>query len=501
MKKSTYIMLVVAWLAMGTSCTKFSDDINKNPNLPTKASNAQLLTYAINRIPAAIESPTGILYAQHWSEKPYTDDSRYTVLNFDFYGIYSGALTNLKTILDTKEFNVNDGSKANQLAVARILRAWFYWHMTDRWGDIPYKDALQGLANFTPAYTKQQEIYTDLFKELKEAAAQIDNGNKVAGDILFKGDMDKWRRFANSIRMLMGLRLSKVDAAKGKAEFADALAGGVIDNNSDNAVYVHLADETNESYWAYVFFTQERQWYWAGKTLLDYMKPLNDPRIKTFADPATNGGYHGVPYGLDGNAVGQIPSASVSLTGIHVRTQNSPCYVITNAQLLFAIAEAAKLNWIAGGDVVAAEKYTAAIEASVRQWNRLSFNAYDPGQDPQKEDANYDAKDQGDITGLAAYLAQPAIAYNAAGALKQIGYQRWVHLYMNGYEAWAEWRRTGYPELAPAPNNGAVQIPRRQGYPVKEQNINNEHYKAAISAQPGLNGKDDLTGRMWWDKP
>jgi hypothetical protein len=101
---------------------------------------------------------------------------------------------------------------------------------------------------------------------------------------------------------------------------------------------------------------------------------------------------------------------------------------------------------------------------------------------------------------LAAYLAQAEVAYNSANALKQIGYQRWLHLYMNGYEAWAEWRRTGYPVLTPAPDNGGTPIPRRQAYPVKEQNINADNYRAAISAQPGLNGKDDLTGRVWWDQ-
>src|SRR6185295_1210318 len=117
-------------------------------------------------------------------------DSRYISVNFDFYGIYSGQLQNLQTILNSKTFNVNDGSKANQLATARILRAYFYWHMTDRWGDIPYFNALKGKDNFTPKYDAQKDVYYDLLKELKEAAAQIDDGNPVAGDILYAGDMD-----------------------------------------------------------------------------------------------------------------------------------------------------------------------------------------------------------------------------------------------------------------------------------------------------------------------
>jgi hypothetical protein len=298
----------------------------------------------------------------------------------------------------------------------------------------------------------------------------------------------------------MALRLSKADAAKGKLEFTDALNAGVLNDNSQNAVFVHLADAPNQNYWYAVVNVLNRPWYWASKTLVDNMKPLNDPRLKTFADVNGSGVYNGLAYGLDGNAVGGIPSSSISFIGVHVRTQNAPTYVTTYAQVLLAIAEANKLNWLPGGDVDAKAKYTAAIEASVRQWNRISFQAYVDSTDKQVERIPYSAKDVGDTAGLAAYLAQPEVAYNSTEALKKIAYQRWLHLYMNGYEAWAEWRRTGYPVLTPAPNNGNIPIPRRQAYPVKEQNINGDNYRTAISAQPGLSGKDDLNGRVWWDQ-
>ncbi|SEN22540.1 Starch-binding associating with outer membrane [Niastella yeongjuensis] len=251
MKKLLSIQLVVALLITGTGCTKFSDDINVDPNAPSKASNAQLLTYSISQMANVIESVSGLLYVQHWSEKPYTDNSRYTVVNFDFYDIYTQPLQNLQTILNARNFDINEGSVNNQKAVARILKAWFFWHMTDRWGDIPYFNALKGKDNFSAGYDKQKDIYYDLMKELKEAAAQIDNGNKVVGDLLYT-DMASWKRFANSMRLLMALRLSKADPAKGKAEFLDALNSGVFTDNSQNAVYIHLADAANQSYWYYV---------------------------------------------------------------------------------------------------------------------------------------------------------------------------------------------------------------------------------------------------------
>jgi hypothetical protein len=502
MQKTTCIIIAFAALVMTNGCKKFSDDINTSPNNPTSASNAQLLTYAIDQLPGLVESLSGALYTQQWSEKPYTDNSRYISVNFDYYSIYSGALENLQTILTTQNFVVADGSKNNQLAVARILRAFFFWHTTDRWGDIPYSEALKGKGNFTPKYDAQKDIYYDLLKELKEAALQIDNGNPVKGDILYSGDMSSWRRFANSMRAIMALRLSKIDAVKGKQEFADAITAGVLTDNSQSAVYVHPANAAKQNYWYYVVNVQGRPWYWASKTIVDYMKPLGDPRLKIFADPTpASGDYAGVPYGLDGNAIGAISSQNVSFIGIHIRTQNAPCYIITYAQMLLAIAEADKLGWLAGGDADAVLKYKAAIEASVRQWNRNSFKTYNDALNKQVEAVPYDKTDKGDTTGLAAYLLQPAVVYDPVNALQQIGYQRWVHLYMNGYEAWAEWRRTGYPVLTPAPNNNNIPIPRRQAYPSSEPNINTTNYKTAVQAQPGLNGKDDLTGRVWWDKP
>jgi hypothetical protein len=496
MKPTKYI--IGFFILLVTGCTKFNKDINIDPNNPSTASNAQLLTYAINQIPGTIETTYPSLYTQQISDKIFTDNSRYTTVNFDFYWIYSGPLQNLQTILETKSFNVTDGSKANQLAVARILKAYFFWHITDRWGDVPYFDALKGKDFFTPKYDNQKDIYYDLLKELKEAAAQIDNGNPVAGDILYDGDMDNWRRFANSMRMLMALRLSKIDPAKGKTEFADALNAGPFTSNSQNAVFKHLADEKNQNYWYYVYSIQNRKWVAISEPLVNYMKPLADPRLPVFADPAVNGGYVGMPYGIPDGAV--VSANSVSFQGVHLRTQNAPTYITTYAQVLLAIAEADKLGWLPGGDADAAAKYYAAIEASVRQWNRKSFEGYIV-KTPPEPDKDYNPDDPGDITGLATYIAQPGVVYDPANAIQQIAYQRWVHLYMNGYEAWAEWRRTGFPTLAPAPNNNNIPIPRRQAYTTTEQGLNENNFNAAIQAQPGLNGKNDLNGRVWWDKP
>lgn len=477
MKKLSYIFILLAGVTglSLNSCTKFSDSINKNPNLPDTFSNPKLLTYAIQKLTTTTETSYGLLYIQHLSEKIYTDASRYINIDFDFADFYADPLMNLRFIIDTKRFNDAEGSANNQIAVARILRAYYFWHITDRWGDIPYREALQGKAKIDPAYNSQKDIYTDLFKELKEAGAQLEEDNPAQGDILYYGDSNRWKRLAGTIHALMALRLSKVDPDWGKAEFQSALTTGIFESNADNAIFQHLSETAYENYWYYVYSVQGRRWYCVSKPLVDFMKPLDDPRLSAYAATNNDDEYVGMPYGLEGKDAQNIAAGSVSFQASGIRARTAKAYIITYAQALLARAEAAKLGWIPGGDGTAAADYKSAITASVAQWT-------------------------GGDDGLAAYLAQPAVVYNPATAIKQIAYQRWVHLYMNGYEAWAEWRRTGYPTLTPAPDNGNKPIPRRQGYPLSERNINTANYNAAVQAQPGLNGKDDLNGRVWWDK-
>jgi hypothetical protein len=155
--------------------------------------------------------------------------------------------------------------------------------------------------------------------------------------------------------------------------------------------------------------------------------------------------------------------------------QNSPVYLVTYAQALFARAEAAKLGWITGGDATAKTNYEAAITASIGQWT-------------------------GSTATVSAFLAQPKIVYDPANAIKQIATQRWVHLFLHGYEAWAEWRRTGFPELVAAQGANANQIPRREAYPTIERSNNTANYNTIVAAFP-YGGSDDLNARVWWDKP
>jgi hypothetical protein len=468
---SRLLYFLLANTILLTSCKKFDGSLNVDPNKATKASGTQLIANAERWLPDISSSPYGVHYPQHLSNTSFTDNSRYTTVNFNFYSWYTGPLMDLQTVLNST-LDGNEGPVANQIAVAKILKSYFFWFLTDRWGDIPYSEALKGKDDFTPKYDKQKDIYDSLFKLLDEANASFVTGN-IKNDIMYNGDVTKWKKLGNTIHMLMALRLSKVDAAKANTEFNKALTNGIMAANADNFAYPHLSDPTNENFWYTQMNRMGRLWYAVSKPMVDYMLPLNDPRLPVFANKNAAGNYVGLDYGLPGSTT--VVINNYSLLGDKLRLQNAPVYLVTYAEALFAKAEAAKLGWITGGDATAKTNYESAIQNSILQWT-------------------------GSTTGASTYIGQAGVLYDPNNAIQQIATQRWVHLFLHGYEAWAEWRRTGFPLLVAAPGANGNKIPRREGYPVQERSNNGDNYNAAVAAFP-YGGADDLNARVWWDKP
>lgn len=463
---------MVAGVMLLTSCGDFGD-LNQDPNRPSSPLTSSLLTGAQRNVSGLIGDATSVLYVQHLSEKQYTEASRYQTIYFNFNDFYSGPLMNLQRIieLNTDEATKNDvlsaGSNENQIAVARILRAYFYSVLTDRWGELPYSEALRGADNFSPSYDTQEFIYNDLLKELKEAAAQINTGSgAVRGDFLFNGNMENWKRFANSLRLVLSLRLSNVAPNIGQTNFQEAYAGGLL---TADFMYPYLADANNQNPWFARYLT--RVDYALSNTLYDYMHPLNDPRLPVFADPAAEtGSINPMPYGVTNTVAGSITNAAVSYLGAAFRGQSSRLGILTQAQLHFSLAEAAHRGWISES---AETHYYNGIRASFNQFG--VFNQ-----------ANFDA-----------YVAQQDVSWNSSRAYELIGNQKWVAMFLQGFESWSEWRRLGYPELSPAVDamNQSRQIPRRQAYPTTERDINTSNYNEAVSRQ----GDDTLDTRIWWD--
>lgn len=479
MKK--YLKYIVVALVCGgglSSCTNEFDKINIDPNNPEEPHTGLLISSAIRQIGNQSNGIAGWakdLYPQYMSEIVYTNESRFQNKVYSFSPYYDGPLFDLQTVINLNEdpetvgkpYVLTGGTSDNQIAVSRILKAFYFMHMTDRWGMIPYSEALQGEANLMAKYDSQEEIYKSIFSELKEAADQIDNSGSISGDILFGGDLSKWKTWANTLRMTAALHLSEVDEATAKLEFTEALAAGVIASNDENVLFKYLKDANNQNPLYDNYFVGKRYDYAVSDVIIEHLIATKDARLSVYANAAiASGDYVGMPYGLAA-AVDELNRETVSLVGDKFTAQDYQLPITTYAQVQFMKAEAAHRGWISG-DVN--DFYIKGIESSMEQHGVIASNSY---------------------------LANPSVALTGGDVLKKIITQKWLANYQaNGYESWVDWRRTGFPELSPGPAPLSIHkgIPNRQAYPNTEAGLNGKSYADAIAAQ----GRDDLDTKVWW---
>jgi hypothetical protein len=474
---------VVALALAAGACDDGLTDINDNPNSPTDVPTDLLIRTAITNSAA---SGLGVgmtwnhpgLWAQHVAQIQYPDEDRFVVRDGSMQGFwdtwYAVPLKDILTIIEKAEAN----NRPNEAAVGYILKAWNFGVMTDLWGDLPYTEALKGEeGNYTPRYDTQQAIYDGIFTDLKKAAATINPGGTgfpAANDLVYQGNMARWQKFANSMRMRHAMRLTNVDPARARSEFEAAVSapGGVFTSNADEAKLVYLASAPNRN----PFFENQitRNDHRISATLVDYLQATNDPRLPIYANPIEADGvsYVGHRNGLN---PGSATLTSRSKVGNWFTSATSPVFFMRHAEVLFLRAEAAQRGWNAGGTAQAL--YEAAVTASMEQYG---------------------------ITGapVTAFLAQPSVSFGAAAdKLALIAQQKWVALYGQGHEAFAEWRRTGIPQLtagpdAQAPTAGA--LPRRLPYPNLESSLNRASLEEAVARQGGPQNIT-LFGRVWWD--
>ena len=457
-------------------CSKSIDDfgdMNVNPNSTPIPVTSALLTNVLSGIGGTAAGITPGYYCQYFAQTQYTDESRYTPPQSDFDGFYSGALYDLQNIINVnsdakyKDLAALNGSNANQIAIARILKAYYFWIVTDYWGDVPYSQSLKG--NSDIAYDKQSAIYPALIAELKAATAQFDAGTTVKGDVIYSGNTTKWTKFANSLRMMMALRLSKVDAATGKAEFAAALAtGSFIDASADNFT-VNYPGGAFSNPWYNNYLTRKDQ---GVASFVTSMQTANaDPRAAAFGSSSV-----GIPYGLTRDLasafVGANPTWAYVLPASK-RAANSPVIVLSSSQLKFARAEAAKLGWTSEN---AATLYANGVKENMTDWGVFTQTAYD------------------------AYMLK--VALNGTDDLKLINTEAYLAFYPNGFQGWSNWRRSGFPVLTPTvyAANASKQIPRRYMYGTREFSTNSKNVTAAAANYSGADGVNSSDAKVWWDK-
>ena len=487
-------------------------EINADPNRPSAVSTPSILVGAEKQLMNTLRNEEmnlrgAQLYAQYYSQNIYTDQSRYVVTNSyaDNYwtGLYK-ALNNLNEIitLNTDEATRSiaaagtAGTNVNQIAIARVLKAFAFHSLTDVFGDIPYQSygnadpefqALQqNPDNLTPGYASQEKIYKDLLNELKQAGdTLLKYGSATTfgnSDIIYKGQNAKWAKFANSLRLRLATRIAKKDAGGAREHIEDALNKGVFTSNADNAAFKYTATSPNEAPLYRATVIANRKDFAVSHVLIEALQgrrgPFTaaDPRLPKYAKPNVKGQYVGQPYGLPLAAGNMFPTDSISLPGDLINAADYAEVLQEYSEVAFLISEYRGWNQAA---------YEQGIRASLEKWGVSTAEA-------------------------TAYLATLP-----AATQENVLSQKYVALFNQGVEAWAEIRRTGYPLYLVkkddviwsgvrsgttvtyrfTPEVGTA-VPTRFVYPLKEQSTNRENYQKALANQ----GDDVTSTRLWWNK-
>ncbi len=477
--KRLYKYAFAGLLLIGVSgCELYNDfeDTNVRPDATTEPILSALLTNAGAQMGGYAFNTRAGLYGQYFSQTQYTDESLYAIPQIAFAGEYSGVLNDLQTIINAEENN-------NMTQVARIMQQYIFWTITDRWGDVPYSEALTG-TNTAPKYDTQEEIYRGMLSTLADAVNSFDDASQITGDVIYGGDVASWKKAANSLRMLMALQLSeRFPEANGYAatEFKAALndPAGYITTNAENLDVDYPGGNFPSNYWS---LYNGRRDYAESATLTGLLGSLGDTRQNAYGGANDLEGQSnsnatsnvGVPYGLARADAEAFTSANTNWARVlrgDFRRQDGTVVIVSAAQVALARAEAANLGWT---NENLASVYNQGITLSFEQWGATM-----PGN----------------------YLTQTNVALGAAGTaanVRKIAVQRYIASYPDGLQAWNIWRKTGYPELTPAPaaTNASGQIPRRYVYAQSEYATNEASVTEAVGR---LAGGDTQDARVWWD--
>lgn len=512
MKTIKYSLIVILGIL---SCTSCDVDYKDNPNEPSVPPTSSLLNNATKEIIDRsrnewFEGRFTITTMQYWAQVNYTEEDRYQYRPglADTWSAFYRALENYRLIIkyNTDEATKNDvlayGPNEGQIAVARIMLSYTFNMMADTFGDIPYYSYGSDNPNFqalkvkdilTPKYSEQKEIYLDILNELKKASEQLAplSNEKIKGDPLYSGDLGKWKKFANSLRLRIALKLLGTSEKTIAQKHIEEAKGSAFTSNSDNALLKYETNDTNAAPFYRSYYVSNRIDFaisYPFVTLLkgedlnttnkkaNPFKGLLDPRLTVFAAPNDLGNYTGMPYGVDSPIAPTFKWES--LPGTEILKADFAVPLMDYAEVEFILSEINGWN---------ADHYKKGVKASLEKWGVKNVDSF--------------------VNSLPAASKETVLT------------QKYIALYMQSHIAWTEYRRTGYPKFLIMPNEKysltvkteegdkkfdyefiplvkTSDIPTRVVYPGEEANINGENLKEAISK---LQGGDEITSKLWWD--
>lgn len=475
-------LLIITFCVCTFSCSKDIDSLNTDVKHTTTApgqtffANATKNLFDILNCPAwsaGIPAPllTSMRLGPVWSQQitlvTYTDLAKfyYTANWSELYDVLNDLKSAYSIISGTEPLtDAEKISQKNMLAILEMMKAQVYMILVDSFGNIPYSQALD-VDNVTPKYDDAKTIYIDLISRLTAAINDLNlsAGSFGSADLIYQGNVSLWKKFGNSLKLKMGLRVFDADNVMGSKAVQEAVSGGVMSSNSDNAILKYLSSPPNTNpLWLNV--TQgNRKDVVIAEPYVDSMNVRNDPR-RSIVLTEVNGQYKGGQYGE------VINYDDYSNFGGPFRTPTMPGILLDYSSVEFFLAEAAERE-IVGNSSDAELHYNKGIKASFDFYGASNFDDY---------------------------IIQPNVNYSTAnGSWKEkIGVQKWIALINQGVEAWAEYRRLDYPILFASPGSYVNTVPVRQLYPASEQTLNKVNYDEASQAI----GKDLLTTKLFWDK-
>jgi hypothetical protein len=550
MKKILNSILIILGIITFAGCTDNFVSLNINPNSsrPEVADPKFQFLYSVNR---------SNLYSNRWQE-----NDQMTVCHFSEYAANDGlsasdysmdnryiqgiwdltyvALANFNAIIRSYE---NDPLHVNVVNMSKIWKCWLMLRLTDYLGDIPYSEA-GNAAGTNPKYDLQKDIYYSMFTELVDAQSKLDaDADKLGSyDLIYGGDIAKWKKFANSLRLRMAMRIAKVDNAKAKTEAANAIAAGVmasrnddaliamgsssVETSSQNPIYYHRNSSVIHMSTAYYRIVENlggQNWpdasdQSANSNITDYILNAEhhpakvDPRSPIHFEPSgtketvttdtLNKNWAGTNPGNVSSAVGaammtgQFVNDYAQIGEWFYKNPERGVPVMEYSEVCFLQAIAIQTGILTSGD--AQNLYEEGITANMQKFGIPAdkITAY-----LNSEDANY--------YGTSVKYSHTAGTANTV--LDKIVTQKWIAHFVEGsFEAWADHRLYHKPTLMPFanvsssvftmnPDDRANNTPnayiKRGYYPATEQTFNAENYKTAVDRM----GSNSIQNNLWWD--
>jgi len=475
------VLVLAGFLIFLSACTSEFDELNTNPNAATDVPATNVLgSSMLNSCYTLFGTRLDCYYTGAYSGFISAPDYEYRVdINNDMWKSMYITLTYAVDAANLAQEEEND----NLYAAALTFKAYNAQKTTDMWGDIPYTEAFQlDKGILYPKYDSQELVYNTILAELKTAADLFDENGKAigVGDFMLKGDITKWKKFCNSLRMRVAIRMSSVDAVTATAVLQEILGNPakypIMTENSDNAYWWFPGVTPDQEIWYESMGTvgdaPKKSGWRMQQPIIDALQNNNDPRLPVYADKNAYGVYSGHRFGP--NETSDTMNNSNNRSHIADWYMNDPkgfVPFLNCAEVYFCLAEAYSRNLITGN---AREAYEMGITKSCEESGQL------------------------DAAAISTFLLEPEVAWDGGTTtnLQKIALQKWISLFKQSVEGWSEARRTDVPLLTGVSADYAAdhnRPPFRMAYADEERSLNTSFPFDVV--------EDDIFygTQVWWD--